>query len=157
MFWGGFGTKIRWQKTFLHKTNFFNTILIAHSKQTYGSFGEAKDVSYLKRLVGVNDLIDPSQFENAGKKASQIMSECLNIIKSDEVDCLVVRELDGAVGAGVYAEVKLALDLGKDVFVLREDPKLGYYFVKVTGVRRVGNKVETFFGVISTLPSKLLY
>ncbi len=88
-------------------------IYYAHSKLIYGTNREAEELGYIKRKYPEATIINP-----AGLKDLTEMKEFLKIVRKCAL--VVVSELDGYVGKGVFAEISMAFSSDIRVKTLRQ-------------------------------------
>ena len=94
-----------------------STVYYAHSLQKYGTRTEKAEIRQIRRLLHCKVVNPREAVSNAGG-GSKAMADCLKLVR--KVPGLVFSEYTGYIGRGVYAEVTLARELGKPVWLLRD-------------------------------------
>ena len=94
-----------------------NKIYYAHSLCKYSTRTEKAEIRQIRRLLHCKVVNPREAVSNAGG-GSKAMADCLELVR--KMPGLVFSEYTGYIGRGVYAEVALARELGKPVWLLRD-------------------------------------
>lgn len=91
------------------------TVYYGHHQYKYGTPVEAYELKTIQKyfaddITVINPAIDIIQ----GRAEEEIMTDCLNAVKS--CDALVFSSMCGVIGKGLYTEIKTALDNGIPVY-----------------------------------------
>ena len=97
------------------------SVYYAHHMWKYNTNVETLEIAAITKEFPEYKIINPNGaiVENGSEKDA--MNQCFNLIRN-ECDILIFSTLlEGEMGKGVYSEIKLALDLKKDVYFLDRD------------------------------------
>ena len=94
-----------------------NKIYYAHSLCKYSTRTEKAEIRQIRRLLHCK-VVNPREAVSNTGGGSKAMADCLELVR--KMPGLVFSEYTGYIGRGVYAEVMLARELGKPVWLLRD-------------------------------------
>ncbi len=99
-------------------------IYYAHSLLKYDSTEECIELTLIHGWKHWwNRVYNPNNdtLQAIGKVSGQeCMEECYRIIRSKQIHCLVFSAYKGHVGRGVYEEISVARQCGKDVYIIED-------------------------------------
>jgi len=101
---------------------FKKKLYYAHSMRIYNTIREKDEYLFIKQTFSKYSIFCPNtNSPDIWKSMSgkQIMQECFKQVKKSKV--IVASEYNSRIGKGVFEELLLALKLGKQVLVLREN------------------------------------
>ena len=98
-----------------------NVIYYAHHLYKYNTKIEDWELELIEEKLPQYVIFNPSTHFTFSKEMTEeeIMNICLETVR--DCEALVFSSLSGVVGRGVFSEVSLAMELGKDVYCLHED------------------------------------
>ena len=97
------------------------TIYYAFHQWKYDTEIEEFELDIIRKKLPNYEIINPNKYFDFSEDMTEeeIMNICLETVRACEA--LVFSSLSGVVGRGVFSEVSLAMELGKDVYYLHED------------------------------------
>lgn len=95
-------------------------IYYAHHKFKYNTLVEKYELDLIKSKFQDTPIFNPNgMIKTKGKTEEQIMNDCFMAVKNSDI--IVFSSMDGVIGMGVYQEVSLALQEGKEVFYIHKN------------------------------------
>jgi alpha-glucosidase (family GH31 glycosyl hydrolase) len=85
----------------------------------YGTKLEEYEIELIKTYFNEYEIFNPNTDIHQDDTDESIMDKCLRAVR--ECDVLVFSSLSGVVGKGVTQEVDLALEDGKDVYLIQNN------------------------------------
>ena len=97
------------------------TIYYAHHQWKYDTEIEESELDIIREKLPNYEIINPNKYFYFSEDMTEeeIMNICLKTVR--DCEALVFSSLSGVIGRGVFGEVSLAIELGKDVYYLHED------------------------------------
>jgi hypothetical protein len=80
------------------------TLYYAHSKRTYGSRQEKRELKLIKKKFPDHEIVNPGEITYLSLHESEIMEECKGFVRA--VDVIVCSEYKKYIGRGVFEELE---------------------------------------------------
>jgi len=98
----------------------------AHSKRTYGTRKEKKELKLLRKQFPGYEIINPRNLVFLSYDENEIMKECRSIVRQAAV--VVASEYDGHIGRGVFEEL---LEAKRKKYLLRKKNFIENFNIKI--------------------------